>query len=102
MGDDRAALATLLSSTSRRDKQHRFRHYLYVPRETAAIEIGNELRRQGFEVSVELGAEGVDWLVLAQQMIVPSLKAIETARHLMEGLATTQGGEYDGWEAEVE
>lgn len=100
MGDDRAALEELRRS-SKSVGSHVVLHYLYFPRREAAAASAAELRACGFTTEERLGADSVNWLVLARHELVPSEETIGKARHKMEELARQHGGEYDGWEAEV-
>jgi hypothetical protein len=75
-------------------------HYLYVPARSDAAVVAERLRNSGFEVTLRLGADGSNWLVLARHRLVPSVATIEALRRTMEALAEEHGGEYDGWDAE--
>jgi len=101
MSDDRFALESLLE-VSRPGVPHIFSHYLYFPVEKAAAEAAAELRSLGFETEERLSAYGTDWLVLARHKMVPGEQKIVETRRLMTDLACARGGEYDGWEAEVQ
>ena len=100
MSDDKAALAALLES-SIPGTAHVVRHYLYFPTEDSAGRVAVALRHGGFSIEERLGADEVNWLVLARHEIVPSEELIAATRQVMESLAARNGGEYDGWEAEV-
>jgi hypothetical protein len=100
MADDHAALEELRRS-SRVAGPHVVLHYLYFPRRDAAGATAAELRARGFATEERLGADGVNWLVLARHQIVPSEETIAGVRPVMEDLARRHGGEYDGWETEV-
>lgn len=76
-------------------------HYLYFPEEKAAKRAAERLREQGFTTEERLGADEVNWLVLATHRIVPSEATLAAVRTRMENLAREGGGEYDGWEAET-
>ena len=76
-------------------------HFLYFPREHDAASSAAELRAAGFRTEERLGADDVNWLVLARHEIVLTEATIAAARRLMEAQARRHGGEYDGWEAEV-
>jgi hypothetical protein len=76
-------------------------HYLYLPRREDATAAGAALRARGFRTEERLGANGVNWLVVARCEVVPSLEGIAAARTLMEQLVEPKGGEYDGWEADL-
>jgi len=52
-------------------------------------------------VESRLGADLVNWLVLARHRMVPEEAQVERHRAMLEAVASEGGGEYDGWEAEV-
>lgn len=56
---------------------------------------------RGFAVENRLGADNVNWLVLAGHKIAPTEEAIEAVRALFESIAAEHDGEYDGREAAV-
>ncbi len=101
MSDDLDALCELLDA-SKPGAPHMLVHYLYVPNREIAATISNELRQRGFQTEDRLGADGVDWLVLARHQVVPTGEVLTSTRQLMEKLAADVNGEYDGWEAEVQ
>lgn len=74
------------------------RHYIYIPAETAGKAVAHELHEKGFDVDVRLGADNVNWLVLAKHRIVPTNEALEKLRSLFEAIVEKHEGEYDGWE----
>jgi Regulator of ribonuclease activity B len=53
-----------------------------------------------FAVTVQRGAKGDDWLVLARKPMFPEAE-IEAVRPQFEALAEAEGGKYDGWEVEI-
>ena len=77
------------------------RHFIYVPDRTTAEALAARLRRDGFEVESRLGADEINWLVLARHLLPPGEEALERASERLTGLAEQVGGEYDGWEADV-
>lgn len=97
---DRRALEEL-TRHSRIDEPLVLRHYLYFRDSAAASAVGKRIGSQDFNVVIRRGADGVDWLVLASQRVVPGEEAVEATRQLLENVASEYGGEYDGWEAEV-
>jgi Regulator of ribonuclease activity B len=100
MDGDRLAVEELLRNSSR-NSVHKLKHYLYFPSKRAARVAAAKLREQSFGVEERLGADGVNWLVLARQEIVPSPELVATVRASLEQVAAMGGGEYDGWEAET-
>lgn len=99
--DDRVAFEQLRSVTNM-DAVHSIRHYLYFPHEQTAKCVASVLREHAFAVEVRLGADDVNWLVLAMTQAVPSEKTITSMCAHLERITEENGGEYDGWEAEVQ
>ena len=99
-GDERALVE--LAAISDINVPHVILHYLYLPTDEAATSVATELRRHGFKTEKRIGADGVNWLVQACHEDIPSESLITSTRELMESLVYKSGGEYDGWEAEVQ
>lgn len=76
-------------------------HYMYFPARRSAEAAAGVLTDKGFAVESRLGADGVNWLVLARHRMVPDEARIERHRAMLQVLASQGEGEYDGWEAEV-
>ena len=74
-------------------------HYLYFPTEEAARTAAEQLRSDGFTVTVRRGADNVNWLALASQMSVVSDETLDELNEQLAALADSLGGEYDGWQA---
>ena len=79
------------------DTPGRLSHYLYFPTQEAGEAVANTLRQRGFEVVSRLGADDVNWLVLATHLLEDP-EALPTVRAELEQLAERYSGEYDGWE----
>ena len=73
--------------------------YLYFPDEAQAAPAIERLKRKGFKIESRLAAEGSQWLVLATKDIFPWLLFL--AEQTMESLASSTGGEYDGYSRAV-
>lgn len=73
-------------------------HYFYFPERSVADEAARELQALEFAIEVRRGALGGDWLVRAKS----SEARAEDFREQFESLAERLGGEYDGWERQVE
>jgi len=101
MSKDQAGLAALLEASAA-GVPHLLRQYLYFPSKRAAAEVAAKLRHRGFFTEERLGADQVNWVVLARHRVIPSEEVMATTRQLMEELAAAAGGEYDGWEADVQ
>ena len=90
-----------LGSVSDLSKPHTVLHYLYVPGSDAANSIATELQRRGYRTEERLGADGINWLVLARHEVVPTAALMASLRESLEKLVLPFDGEYDGWEADV-
>jgi regulator of RNase E activity RraB len=101
MNDD-AQVVREIAAVSEGDAPHTILHYLYVPTSEAASKIAEELKQRGFRTEERLGADGVNWLVLARHQAVPTEELMASMRRSMETLIAKIGGEYDGWEADVQ
>jgi hypothetical protein len=101
MALDRDALKHL-GAVSDMDVVHVVHHYLYFPREEAAKNVAGILRERGFVVEERLGADGINWLVLATHRMVPTEAGIAKMREFLEHIAEESAGEYDGWEIDVQ
>lgn len=99
--EDQQVLGSLRRAGSDLSLPHPIHHYLYFPKEAAARRAAKALRAEGYDVRVRLGADEVNWLVLASRAAVPEPEAVAATTSWMENLAALLGGEYDGWEAEV-
>ena len=77
------------------------RHYLYFPKKADADQAAKRLREKaGWSIEVKKGADGENWLALAQQP-APIEQDIEEIRDELEELAGKLHGEYDGWDVAV-
>lgn len=101
MADDRDVIEEL-RAISDVDTVHWVHHYLYLPSEESGNDVADVLRKRGFVVEHRRGADGVNWLVLAKSQMVPTEQSIADVRAMLEQIAEKNGGEYDGWEAEVQ
>jgi Regulator of ribonuclease activity B len=74
-------------------------HYLYFPTEPEASNAAQILEGEGYGVEVSMGADNINWLVLASSSQVVSPDSVVQFRSRMMEVASSLGGEYDGWEA---
>jgi hypothetical protein len=96
---DATAIEQLSAAGADLTVPHTVLHYIYMPvRESAAL-VARELRQRGFQTEERLGADNVNWLVLATHQIVVSEANMSSTRRDMEALVEQNGGgEYDGLE----
>lgn len=97
---DRNAIGELRNARGE-DRETVVVHYVYFPTEDSAELAAASLEQKGFAIESRLGADGINWLVLATHRIVPNEAEIERHRVMFEAIALQGDGEYDGWEAVV-
>lgn len=79
------------------------RHFLYFKNRAAADRAAKRVAGLGFlRASVRRSPEDQEWLLLIDQRAVPDVATISTAKRTLGEAATREGGEYDGWEVDVE
>lgn len=98
---DQAVLESLREAGSDFTQAHPVDFYIYNPTKDGAEQICDQLRANGFKVSVREAATGSDWLCFASLSFVPSIDKLAEIRGTIEGLTEQFGGEYDGWETVV-
>lgn len=99
-GDNRA-FEEFLSVDHAPNTPHLINNYLYFSTKNKAREAGEQIVAYGFNVKVKLGADGVNWLVLASQQTVPTKEYIKIVHLIFNDIANKLDGEYDGWEIEI-
>ena len=98
---DDLVIEELRASGSDLSKPHAIDFYIYVPSEAAARRVSLALVPDGFSVRTSPAALGAGWLALASKTLLPTTSAMAAVRKRLESVATSEGGEYDGWEAPV-
>jgi hypothetical protein len=78
---------------------NRVQHYLYFPTEKSARSAATKITNEKVQVEVKQSASRDDWLVLVKHSATE--QSLDTVRSLLEKLASSMNGEYDGWQAEV-
>ena len=77
------------------------RFFLYFATEDAANKAATVLRQGSFVVEVVPSIGASPWLCLATKDMLPETTTLVELRRDMVELACKYGGEYDGWEAEI-
>jgi hypothetical protein len=77
-------------------------HYVYVASKKIGARVAREIRALGFTTEESPGVDGRTWLVLARHKVVPTEEVVAEPRRQLETIASAVGGEYDGWEADLE
>jgi len=94
---DQMVIAQLQKAGSNLAKPHAIEFFLYFPTESAASQASLRIRDEGFQSEVKKAAQGDMWLCFATKEMVPTQDALDTIRNNFDSLATSLGGEYDGW-----
>jgi regulator of RNase E activity RraB len=94
---DQMVIAQLQKAGSNLVKPHAIEFFLYFPTESTANQASSRIRDAGFQSEVKKAAQGDMWLCFATKEMVPTQDALEAIRNNFDSLATSLGGEYDGW-----
>ncbi|MEP7337784.1 MAG: ribonuclease E inhibitor RraB [Acidobacteriota bacterium] len=100
--DDRVVLQQLREAGSDLSKPHQIEFYLYFTTEEAAGKAAEKLEAEGFEGEMRRAPDLTRWMCLVYQQMVPELSKIAALKRRLGKLAQEFGGEYDGWETNVE
>ena len=102
IGPDAQAIAQLKRAGSNLTKAHPIEFYLYFPTRESADRAAARIRAFGCGIKrLDRAASGPGWLVLATKTMVPTETELATLREAFGRLVKAEGGEYDGWEAQV-
>lgn len=96
---DRDAIDAL-GTVARLDIEHEISHFLYLPTECAADRVRTALTTGNFIVNDFYPIFGT-WCVTVHTILVPEESAIAELRRIFTMIAEENGGEYDGWEADL-
>jgi hypothetical protein len=75
--------------------------YLYFQTQEAAERARDTAQMPGFSAVAKQAGKGKSWLCLLSGRMAPTEDEIRAASALLQELADSLGGEYDGWEAKV-
>jgi hypothetical protein len=98
---DGVVLAKLRAAGSRLGYPHAVQFFLYFPTEAAAQDAAEQLKAEGFEVTIQPASTGPSFLCQARKSMVPTHTALVDIRARFARLTASLGGEYDGWGAGV-
>lgn len=98
---DRRTLEALRDAGADLTRPTEVSFYLYLPTEQAARRAAEQGATPELRGTVRVGADGTAWLCLLTGEMVPTEASIRAASTRLELLASSLGGEYDGWEAAV-
>lgn len=100
--DDRVVLQQLREAGSDLSKPHQIEFYLYFPTEEAAGKAAEKLEAEGFDGEMRRAPDLTRWMCLVYQQMVPELSKIAALKRRLAKLAQEFGGDYDGWETNIE
>jgi hypothetical protein len=99
---DRSVLDELDRQGADLSRPREARHYLYFRDHENAILAGHRLHEDGFSTQVSRAAGDGSWLLLASHTALLNSETVPLLRHRLTGVASSLGGDYDGWEASPE
>jgi regulator of RNase E activity RraB len=97
LGPDQQVLDQLSAAGSNLERPHPIEFFLYFPTEELANRAASEIKAEGFNVKVELGADKSSWLCLATRQMTPRYEDLTRIRKRFDEIARKFQGEYDGW-----
>jgi hypothetical protein len=99
---DQNVLDQLRAAGSDLSKPHQIDFYLYLPSQADAEAAGAVLRPMGYDVTVSVGDNDINWRCLASRKMKPTIQELTVARGVFKGLALRYQGAYDGWVTAIE
>jgi hypothetical protein len=98
---DRQTLNALRKAGADLTRPTEVNFYLYFPTQAAAADAAAQAQTPELPARVMPGPDGKAWLCFVSGTMVPTELAIRAASTRLQAVATSLGGEYDGWEAAV-
>ncbi len=99
---DESVLIQLKKAGSDLSKPHKIEFFIYFPTQAASEQAAPRIRADGFQVEVRPAAKGNDWLCFTTKTMIPKLSALQQIRRDFSSLASSLGGDYDGWGTPIE
>jgi hypothetical protein len=97
LSPDGKVIQQLQAAGSNLSKPHPIEFFLYAPTKEAAQEIGDSIAKDGFNLKIDKSATDDSWLVVAVRDMIPNEKKLMQIRVKFQQVASSGGGEYDGW-----
>lgn len=94
---DGKVINQLKNAGSDLSKEHPVEFFVYVPSRESAEQIAEKISGDGFLSVVEKTENSNTWLVYSKKSLVPTEEKMLQIRQRMTDLASSAGGEYDGW-----
>ena len=94
---DGEVITQLKKAGSNLSKPHIIEFYLYFQTKETAERIERKLVKQGYITKIGLAAKGNEWLIMATKPMIPTESTLLEQRKILDALAKSENGEYDGW-----
>lgn len=98
---DGKTLVQLAKAGSDLKKPHEIDFFFYFPNQDQAKKAADKLAALGLSTKIDRAAKGSNWVIHGNKTMVPSEAELQRLRRYFDEIAAAQGGEYDGWGAEV-
>jgi Regulator of ribonuclease activity B len=98
---DAQVLAELAEAGSDLSKEQRLEFFLVLPTESAAREAAAQIESMGFKAEAIAASPQASWVCIATKSMLPQLQTLESLSGQFRAIATSLGGEYDGWGSPV-
>jgi len=98
---DAEVLAAMAAVGVDLSKEQRLEFYLVLPTERAAREAAAQIGSMGFDAEAISAEPEASWVCLAMKPVVPRLEYLKSLRGQFNAIATSLGGQYDGWGSPV-
>jgi regulator of RNase E activity RraB len=97
LSPDGQVIQQLKNAGSNLSKEHPVEFFIYAPNKEAAESIVARIEIDGFKSKVEKSESDELWLVFAVKLMIPNEQKLLKIRAYLEKVASSVGGEYDGW-----
>ncbi len=98
---DCKTLVQLAKAGSDLKKPHEIDFFFYFPTQDQAKKAAPKLAALGLSTKIDRAAKGSNWVIHGNKTMVPSEAELQRLRRYFDEIAAAQGGDYDGWGAEV-
>lgn len=97
---DRKIMAKLKAQGLDFSQPHQIGFVLYFPSEETASQAAGDLKKEGYDTTMEKSADGVAWCLRAQTAMILHENKLGLIRRTFTCLAMNHQGYYDGWNVE--
>jgi hypothetical protein len=98
---DQQKLDQVMKAGSDLTKPHNIKFFLYFPTEEAANRAAEDLRKEGFNIKVEVGADKSSAVCFATKEMIPTYSELVKLRKRFNEITRKLNGEYTGWGTEI-